>query len=180
MLQNGGFELRKWSSNSPEILKHIPKEYQNQDTTHLINCDESVTTLGIQWNTTHDELSFNCKFPLKLDSFTKRSTLSTIARLYDPLGWINPYITKAKIFLSKLWQQELDWNEPLPSSLASEWREIVNQLQFINQIKIPRWLHNSCQNHTNELHVFCDSSNSAYSVAIYLRVIDSEHNIHSN
>lgn len=40
MLRGGGFELRKWSSNAAEILKHVPIENQNQETTHLLNSDE--------------------------------------------------------------------------------------------------------------------------------------------
>lgn len=180
MLRGGGFELRKWASNSSEILKHIPIENQNQDTTCLLNSEESIKTLGLGWNTVQDEFIFSCNFQICFDSFTKRTTMSTIARLYDPLGWINPYITKAKMFLSKLWQQNIEWDDPFSPSLSKEWTEIVTQLQHINQIKIPRWLNTTSKNVLNELHVFCDSSQNAYSVAIYLRTIDSENNIHSN
>lgn len=180
MLRGGGFELRKWSSNATEILKHIPIENQNQETEHLLNSDESVKTLGLCWNTACDEFSFHCNIDFKSNPLTKRATLSIIARLYDPLGWINPFITKAKIFLSKLWQENLDWDQPFSAALSSEWTEICSQLDQINRIKIPRWLSTSSKNIHNELHVFCDSSQHAYSVAIYLRTIDSNNNIHSN
>lgn len=86
----------------------------------------------------------------------------------------------AKMFLSKLWHENLDWDQPLSASLSSEWGEICAQLSQINQIKIPRWLNTSSKNIYNEIHVFCDSSQHAYSVAIYLRTIDSNNDIHSN
>lgn len=180
MLRGGGFELRKWSSNALEILKHIPIENQNQETTYLLNSDESVKTLGLCWNTTSDEFTFSCNIDISQTTYTKRSILSVIARLYDPLGWINPFITKAKIFLSKLWHENLDWDESLSPSLLSEWTEISSQFNLTNQIKIPRWLNTSSKNILNEIHVFCDSSQHAYSCAIYLRTIDSNNSIHSN
>lgn len=180
MLRGGGFELRKWSSNALEILKHIPIENQNRETTFLLNSDESVKTLGLCWNTTNDYFTFSCNIDVSQNPFTKRSVLSIIARLYDPLRWINPFITKAKIFLSKLWQENLDWDASLSSSLSAEWAEIYGQLNQINQINIPRWLNTSLKNIRNEIHVFCDSSQHAYSVAVYLRTIDSNSIIHSN
>lgn len=134
MLQSGGFELQKWSSNSPEIMQHFPIENQNTETTCLLNTDESVKTLGLGWNTIHDEFTFSCDIPISSETHTKRSTLSTIARLYDPLGWINPFVTKAKMFLSKLWQENLEWDEPLSTSLSSEWTEICFQLSKISEV----------------------------------------------
>ncbi|GFY04618.1 hypothetical protein TNCV_4417011 [Trichonephila clavipes] len=39
-------------------------------------------------------------------SFTKRMVLSTIARIFDPLGLLGPIITWAKIFMQRLWLLE--------------------------------------------------------------------------
>lgn len=111
---------------------------------------------------------------------TKRTTLSIIARLFDPLGWLNPFITKCKIFLNKLWDANLEWDDILPSNFEKEWSEIINQFQFINQIKIPRWLNTISTNITNQFHVFCDSSGKAYSTSLYLRTIDENSIIHVN
>ncbi|GFV77716.1 integrase catalytic domain-containing protein [Trichonephila clavipes] len=47
-------------------------------------------------------------------SFTKRMVLSTIARIFDPLGLLGPIITWAKIFKQRLWLLELGWSDELP------------------------------------------------------------------
>lgn len=101
-----------------------------------------------------------------------------IMRLFDPLGWLNPFITHAKNFLNKIWEQNLDWDIVLPTYLNKEWNEILQQFQFIDQIILPRWLHTTTENARNELHVYCDSSDKAYTTSVYLRTIDSSNTIH--
>lgn len=66
----------------------------------------------------------------------------------------------------------------LSTSLEMEWKEILHQFQFINQLSLPRWIQTTAHNQFNELHVFCDSSQKAYATVIYLRTIDSFNNIH--
>ena len=97
MLRGAGFELRKWSSNSPEILKHIPTEYHEQNPMCLLNASDSIKALGLCWSTTKDCFQFNVNFSLSQSIHTKRTVLSIIARLFDPLGWINPFIRNCQL-----------------------------------------------------------------------------------
>ncbi|GFV71184.1 uncharacterized protein TNCV_410671 [Trichonephila clavipes] len=41
--------------------------------------------------------------------------LSTIAKIFDPVGLMTPVISKAKIFLQRLWRSKLEWNDLLPA-----------------------------------------------------------------
>lgn len=173
LLRSADFELRKRASNSSDIIQHIPNEYHNQNTTCLFNADESIKALGLIWSPIDDKFGFNINFSFSSNQCTKRTTLSTIARLFDPLGWINPVVTKAKLFLNKLWDRNLYWDDPLSSDLQSEWSEIVEEFQFLHQIEIPRWLNTNSRNKRNEIHIFCDSSQRAYGTVAYLRTIDS-------
>ncbi|GFW33015.1 integrase catalytic domain-containing protein [Trichonephila clavipes] len=104
---------------------------------------------------------------------TKRSVLSIIARLFDPLGLLGPVITKAKIFMQQLWTLQIDWSERLPEKEASEWKEFVRSLVALNGINIER-----CIVIPNaeviELHGFCDASERAYGAAIYARSINPD------
>ncbi|GFX09226.1 integrase catalytic domain-containing protein [Trichonephila clavipes] len=70
---------------------------------------------------------------------TKKSVISTIARIFDPLGLIGPVITRAKILLQSLWQLKLDWNDPLPSNLVCYWKSFIDALESINCLDIPRY-----------------------------------------
>jgi len=44
---------------------------------------------------------------------TRRSTLSFIAKLYDPLDWTAPDVVSAKMLLQELWLLKDDWDAPI-------------------------------------------------------------------
>ncbi|GFW91328.1 integrase catalytic domain-containing protein [Trichonephila clavipes] len=132
LLQRGGFELHKWVSNSPELLKDLSassyvfdKEFQ----------DAPVKTLGMLWDPKVDCLTYKVKISDKVN-FSKRDVLSEIARLYDPLGLIGPIVTKAKIFIQELWKIKLDWSEQLPPDAMEEWMNFYQKLSKVNNLKI--------------------------------------------
>ncbi|XP_055308589.1 uncharacterized protein LOC129572612 [Sitodiplosis mosellana] len=77
LMKSGQFRLRKWSSNSHELLNHIPKEERE------INSINGITkTLGICWSTDSDELAINVSLDLDAVPRTKRQLTSEIASLY--------------------------------------------------------------------------------------------------
>ncbi|KHJ79315.1 hypothetical protein OESDEN_21040, partial [Oesophagostomum dentatum] len=51
--------------------------------------------LGIQWNEEIDQFSVHCKFP-ESTPITKRFVTSSIAAIYDPMGWLVPLLHPAK------------------------------------------------------------------------------------
>ncbi|XP_018404637.1 PREDICTED: uncharacterized protein LOC108781220 [Cyphomyrmex costatus] len=105
--------------------------------------------------------------------FTKRKALSTIAKLFDPLGFLSPIIIIAKIFIQELWALKIGWDDSLPSHFESRWRSFLETLQEIPKITIPRWIGFSSQ-HGIEVHGFSDASQKAMTAVLYLRVTDSE------
>jgi len=101
---------------------------------------------------------------------TKRSILSIIARLFDPLGWSTPVTIAAKIFLQKLWQIRVDWDEPIPAHLENEWISIEESLKAIDGLALGRWIKRGADTVECELHGFSDASQRAYAAAVYLRL----------
>ncbi|GFR33193.1 uncharacterized protein TNCT_271471 [Trichonephila clavata] len=67
---------------------------------------------------------------------------------------------------------KLDWNDPLPSNLASYWKSFIDDMESKNCLNIPRYCLQDKSIRT-ELHGFSDSSEKAYGAALYLRCIDS-------
>ncbi|GFR04551.1 mitogen-activated protein kinase kinase kinase 13 [Trichonephila clavata] len=121
VLEARGFHLRKWHSNSPDVLSCIFSNWV-LDTSNLeIHPDECSKALGLTWNSVKDTFIFNLKvnFP---DNITKHSFLSQSARLYDPLGFLTPCTVSIKIFYQQLWLLKLDWDSPLPDALATKWK----------------------------------------------------------
>ncbi|GFW18327.1 integrase_H2C2 domain-containing protein [Trichonephila clavipes] len=105
-------------------------------------------------------------------SFTKRMVLSTIARIFDPLGLLGPIITWAKIFMQRLWLLELGWSDELPFKEEKEWRRFIDSLKVVNNISIDRCIviH---REESIELHAFSDASEKVYGSSIYLKSISA-------
>ncbi|GFT24746.1 integrase catalytic domain-containing protein [Trichonephila clavipes] len=164
LLQRGGFELHKWVSNSPELLKDLSassyvfdKEFQ----------DAPVKALGMLWDPRVDCLTYKVKISDKVN-FSKRDVLSEIARLYDPLGLIGPIVTKAKIFIQELWKIKLDWSEQLPPDAMEEWMNFYQKLAKVNNLKIPRCILLPSTIRI-EIHGFSDASERAYAAVVYIK-----------
>ncbi|GFX12004.1 integrase catalytic domain-containing protein [Trichonephila clavipes] len=164
ILEARGFHLRKWRSNSSEVLSRISSNWVGDSSNLEIHPDECSKALGLTWNSMKDIFIFNLKvnFP---DNITKRSFLSQSARLFDPLGFLTPCTVSIKIFYQQLWLLKLDWDSPLPEALATNWKTFQKEFEQVCSIHIPRWIHTTSQQII--LHGFCDASELAYASVIY-------------
>ncbi|GFT72987.1 integrase catalytic domain-containing protein [Trichonephila clavipes] len=149
------------------------KELKNQLINIFAKGDSSeIKVLGVYWNPKHDCFSFRIKIDLH-ELNTKRDVLSTIARIYDPLGLLGPVVAKAKIFLQKLWMLKIDWTDLLPDTINRDWRQFVKSLQVVNDININRCIVVE-QPEVIELHGFSNASQSAYGAVVYCKSITSD------
>ncbi|GFU07631.1 integrase catalytic domain-containing protein [Trichonephila clavipes] len=160
----GGMVLHKWCGNNTELIE-VSENYDFSDSSE-------IKVLGVYWNPKHDCFSFRVKIDLH-ELNTKRDVLSTIARIYDPLGLLGPVVAKAKIFLQKLWMLKIDWTDLLPDTINREWRQFVESLQVVNDININRCIVVE-QPEVIELHGFSDASQSAYGAVVYCKSITSD------
>lgn len=170
MLKRGGFTIRKWASNEPEVLAEVPPEDRAVSPIQAVDRQNTIKTLGVQWQYKEDLLTFKetCD-PIK-EYFTKREVLSTIAKIYDPLGLIGPVVIIAKMVVI-IRKMKIDWSEPLNNQFNHRWRAYQVHLKDVWQIKVPRRcisVHNPVQFH---LHGFCDASLEVYGAAVYLRAV---------
>ena len=104
------FNLRSWASNS----KQLQALATNDD---VVDKNLTVKTLGLRWNTCTDMITFASKAIVSSDPSvtTKREVLQHSARLYDPLGFLDPVTIQAKILMQELWQQKISGTNPLMS-----------------------------------------------------------------
>ncbi|CAI6344950.1 unnamed protein product [Macrosiphum euphorbiae] len=174
LLASAGFELKKWSSNCDELLRHIPKENQSINTSFDPKDNTSVKILGLHWTPTTDTFSYHTSAVPTI--YTKRSILSTIAKLYDPIGALGPIIFWAKCYMQSLWQIKLQWDDPLPQSLCDIWKQYSSELSCVNKIRLPRFI--ACPDDSNvQLIGFSDASEKGYAAVIYLRICHADGNI---
>ncbi|XP_043259051.1 uncharacterized protein LOC122401156 [Colletes gigas] len=166
LLKLGGLHIRQWASNEPRLLTGLPEA---QIHTKYFG-DATVKTLGVSWHARDDHITYSVD-PNIETRVTKRTILSTIAKIFDPLGLLVPVITTAKQLMQQLWQLQLAWDESLPASIHTEWTTYVKELPLLNRTSFERHV---CQRamHAVELHGFCDASERAYGACLYVRSID--------
>ncbi|GFW40184.1 integrase catalytic domain-containing protein [Trichonephila clavipes] len=160
ILKSAGMELHKLCANHEKLS---PGPEQNYNFATLTE----TKTLGVSWKPNLD--FFLIKVKVCLDSsYTKRDVLSTIAKIFDPVGLMAPVISKAKIFLQRLWRSKLEWNDLLPAEEYREWQQFLVSLENINNIEIPRRILVAFPEVT-EIHGFADASERCYGAAVYCK-----------
>lgn len=170
ILKTGGFPIRKWTSNSEELLQAVPEEDREIKLPLQIEQDDTIKALGIHWNPATDTFKYKVNISNK-PSNTKRQLISEIAKLFDPVGWVSPVVITAKIMCQKLWLSGIDWDHNLPQSIKTDWESYQKLLPQLEKLRISRWLKIHTENDVIELHGFCDASIAAYAATIYVRVI---------
>lgn len=179
LLETAQLELRKWSSNESNLLDSIPIEHLQNGPARELKIDAAVKALGIRWSPMADEFAISVRPTETHSPPTKRSILSAIASLFDPLGWIAPYIILLKILMQELWQLGVSWDDTLPTHISAKWLMYRNQFDRLANIRIPRWFGGTV-GQLIDLHGFCDASVSAYAAVVYCRLIDNMGKIHVN
>nr|XP_012228837.1 PREDICTED: uncharacterized protein LOC105675914 [Linepithema humile] len=168
MIAAGGFRLRKWAANATEMLEDVPPNDRAINMDHSLEEDDNIKVLGISWLPRDDSFSFHISLPPTAVA-TKRSILSAIARIFDPLGWATPVII-AKRLMQELWIRTCSWDEPLPADLCTCWETYRDSLRSLTEVWIPRWTGQSKHVSSIDYHGFSDASLKAISVVVYMRI----------
>ncbi|XP_015435712.1 PREDICTED: uncharacterized protein LOC107191236 [Dufourea novaeangliae] len=165
LLNRGGFELRKWASNSSELLSDIDSDNSGLACHKILQTDEKLKILGIGWNPIADTFQFKVSLEAEPPR-SKRLILAAIARLFDPLGWVTPATVTAKVFMQLLWRLKLDWDAEIPIEHFQTWQRIYSKFTALNEIQIPRWTHQGPHIVQQEMHGFADASSVAYAAVL--------------
>ncbi|XP_026061422.1 uncharacterized protein LOC113045324 [Carassius auratus] len=178
LLADGGFELRQWSSNAPSTISHLPHDTISDSAELWISqgrTDIHESTLGLLWNHQSDTLSYKYRAKDSCET-TMRNIYKVLASQYDPLGYLIPYTTRAKIIVQHLWDKKRDWDDPhLPADLLQAWTKWEEELPALQNIVLPRCYCSPIKDTATSLrdiHVFCDASERAYGSVAYLRTED--------
>ena len=137
-------------------------------------------TLGVEWNTNLDQFRLTvADLPSTERVITKRLLVSDIAKVYDVLGWFSPSIIMAKILLQRLWEQKVGWDESVTQSINEAWLQWRTELTLVTSKGIRRcFFPKSAHINSTQLHGLCDASEVAYAGVVYLRLTDSDGNVH--
>ncbi|XP_061500747.1 uncharacterized protein LOC133391325 [Anopheles gambiae] len=164
---NGGFELRKWTSNNLSVLSGLSTEYIGTHSSLHFIPNETVKALGISWKPESDELCFESNTEADEATSSKRSILSSIAKMYDPLGLIAPVIVRAKMLMQELWLLKSSWDEPVPNHICKKWKAIQSDWKTLSEYRTNRYA--LLPDATVQFHTFTDASEAAYGACVYAR-----------
>lgn len=159
-----GFSLDKWKSESIELVEQLKGDQEPI----LIEEQDNQSILGLKWDLVRGEFTYRVKETEQLTKWTRRTVLSKVASLFDPLGHLSPVIFTAKVFMQQLWRKTSTWDEQLSNELQTEWILFWSKIKSIEQVRIQRWL-GTTGNMQIELYGYCDASAKGYGAVIYVR-----------
>ena len=168
LMSVGGFNLRKWSSNSDDLTKSIDTlESRETDrltgrstvgTSDVVQEDSSFTrstigkeaivtettqvkVLGMAWDTVADAFLFNLAELIEYARslpVTKRSLLKWSSKIFDPLGFLSPFAIRLKILFQVLCLDKIDWDGELQGESRKQWNVLISELEILKTIRVPR------------------------------------------
>ena len=160
-------------SNSSELMNKI----EMNETHDFISIDKDPTqkVLGITWDIKNNEIIFDFNDLVAECSTritTKRSTLNISSKIFDPPG-LSPITIQLKLSFQLICSNKIPQDQEIPDSISEKWLKLVQQLQTLNKLVIPRQNIKVIKYEvlSIKLHRFCDSSLRAYGGLVYLRVV---------
>nr|XP_054587464.1 uncharacterized protein LOC129152993 [Nothobranchius furzeri] len=176
----GKLRLHKFVSNSEQVLASIPEEERATTKTQdmSLSLPHIERALGVEWCVSSDTFKFRVQ--VKANPLTRRGVLSTVASIYDPLGFIAPFVLLGKQVLKQMCKDKVDWDEEIPDYLRPQWESWITDLPELADVQIKRCYIPPDFGRVNgfELHHFADASTSGYGECSYLRVTNQEGQVH--
>ena len=218
----GGFNLRKWASNSNTVVETITQAESNIDSNNkpssqamievpssptvikepsspivmeetesytkttigqetTVTKDKCIKVLGVLWDTENDTFMFEfsslVQYARSLPA-TKRSVLKVTSKIFDPVGFLTPFVIKMKALFQELCVEGSEWDDKLKDGLRTKWNTILVELNTLNDLRIQRCYFKFTEKPMKiQLHGFSDASKIAYAAVIYMRSLYESGNI---
>ena len=156
-----GMKLHGWSSSSAVLRERWDA-----------CAGEVIQVLGLLWDPVGDTLAVNVARVLESVDCkpTKKNLLSLTASVFDPLGFLQPFLVLPKLLFQQLCKSKLGWRGALPGEMQVKWEAWKQQLSSLEQVQVPR--HVVVPEYERvELHCFADASEVAYAACCYIKCV---------
>ena len=179
LLSKGGFRLNKWISNCRRVIESVrTSERAISMKGHLLDqlpCERALRTrMDVETDTSGFKISLRDK------PSTRRGILCIVSSIYDPLGFVAPFILPAKRLLQNLCRRGLVWDDMVSNEDITTWQSWLGDLPKLDSRKVYRCFKppdfgdvTTCQ-----IHHFADASQIAYGAVYYLRITNARGLIH--
>ena len=161
LLKLGGFKLTKFISNDQLYQPKVILVSDEEASSHV---------LGLQWDHRKDTLVVsrvtNCD---KSNKVTQRLVFSLVAKVFDPIGLVAPFMFTARLLLKDIWRLSgQNWDNTMTTEMMNRFEVRSSDLPKLCDITIPRSFFSEAFDQL-ELHVFGDSSQDVFSSVAFLR-----------
>ncbi|XP_070066938.1 uncharacterized protein [Drosophila virilis] len=139
---SGGFEMRRWTSNSKQVIQALEDDCEELDKRISAQDEAQEKVLGLWWLPGQDLLTFvvtpNLLAKASKERPTKRRVLSVIMSIFDPLGLLGFFNIRAKIILQNIWRSNIGWEYDLTNEDEADWQHWLDLVSNLNAVRIPR------------------------------------------
>ncbi|GFY01945.1 uncharacterized protein TNCV_5098061 [Trichonephila clavipes] len=172
ILKDANMNLRKFKTNSKELRK-LWNENGIGDVCE--SGERSLKVLGIIWNLNNDTFKLDAQPLLELIKNlknSKRCVLKTAAKVFDPIGFISPFVLIIKCLMQEIWEYGLGWDEQLPTELKNKWETWCSQVCLLNDLTLERkyFPYPLDKGKDLQLHIFCDASPRAFGAVAVIEI----------
>ena len=155
-LAQGGFNLRDWLSNSESFpLCVMPNDLLD---------GTSSKVLGYKYDASKDEMAVRTTM-LNASASSKREILSSISKIFDPLGILSPLTIRGKFILRKIAQDKLSWDAQIPQEIRNQWVKLCQDMETLGHINLSREM--VVDSEPCKVFIFCDASSEGYGFSSY-------------
>ena len=133
---------------------------------------DTTRVLGVLWNPESDQISYEItqSIPKAIPQIlNRRIALELVMKVYDPLGFLSPFMVQGKMLLRETWELKLGWDDALPHSLYEKWVQFLQEMATLRELKYDRCLQPENSQGQPMLIIMSDASEKAYGCACYIR-----------
>ena len=101
---------------------------------------DEASSLGIRWDPRTDLFTFSGGTSSigQFNDDTKTAVASLLARPFDPLGLISPFILLARKILKQTFEENLGWKDKLTGEMLESWQRWLSYLPDLEKVTFPR------------------------------------------
>ena len=91
--------------------------------------------------------------------------------IFDPVGFLSPFILGPKLLSQELSCIKLDWDDPVPKCMDTMWQKWFSNIGKISTLKFDRCIIPHEGFNSLEFHTFADMSTEAYTLVCFLCIV---------
>ena len=151
------------------VSQYLGHQYET-DCAKELKGEPTTKILGVGYCYERDVMTIQIGSKAEREIVTKQELLSFIASVYDPCGFVAPWILEGRIYFQEVSPPEIPWKSDLKPELyepVSKWKQSIVHLK---KLTIDRWTNPlGLQDALCDLVIFSDASKIGYGICCYLR-----------